>query len=216
MNRIKRENKEGAMGVGALIVFIAMVLVAAVAASVLIDTANQLQQQAQRTGDEAIREVSSSFKVQDAYGVNYSSGAFTNAEDGKIEEINLKLSLAAGANPQDLNQTVIQIQSDEDEVNLQAAEWNDTADEAAADGEHYGWEPIIKQESENYDSSFVESGDLYKLTINLTAEDDSGSQIIGTLGTQANLDINIIPKHGTPTYEEVVTPSAITTKIVDL
>ncbi len=216
MKRIKREDEEGAMGVGTLIIFIAMVLVAAVAASVLIDTANQLQQQAQRTGDEAIQEVSSSFQVQDVYGVNY-SGAFSHAEDGQIEEINMKIGLAAGANPQDLKQTIVQIQSDEKEVNLQASDWETWSDGSGANATatEYGWEPIIKQESDADDSSFVESGDLYKLTLNLTAE-DGGEDIIGTLGTQASLDINIIPKHGTPTYEELVTPSTITTKMVSL
>jgi len=215
MRRIKREDEEGAMGVGALIVFIAMVLVAAVAASVLIDTANQLQQQAQRTGDEAIQEVSSSFKVQDVYGVNYSADATNTVEgetvDGEVEEVHLKIGLSAGATSQDLNQTVIQVQSAENEVNLQAAE----DDEEDADAEHYAWESIIKQEDGDESSPFVESGDLYKITIDLTAEDD-GEEIIGSLGTQERLDINIIPKHGTPTYEQITTPSTITTKMVDL
>ncbi len=197
MKRMKKEDEEGAMGVGALIVFIAMVLVAAVAASVLIDTANQLQQQAQRTGDEAIQEVSSSFKVQDVYGVNES--------DGTIDEINMKVSLAAGAQGQDLNQTVIQVQSDDGEVNLQGA-----SEDPEATGTHYGWETIMKQDGEE-DSPYVESGDLYKITIDLTAIED-----VDPLETQDRLDINIIPKHGTPTYEQIVTPSTITTKIVDL
>jgi len=194
MKRMKKE-EEGAMGVGALIVFIAMVLVAAVAASVLIDTANQLQQQAQRTGDEAIQEVSSSFKVQDVYGE-------TDGDNESVEEIHLKIGLSAGANPQDLNQTIIQVQSADGEVNLQAAE--DASDE------NYGYEGIISQEG-NDDDSFVEPGDLYKISIDL-------SQIteIDVLGTQARLDINIIPKHGTPTYEQITTPSTITTNIVDL
>ncbi len=214
MRRIKREDEEGAMGVGALIVFIAMVLVAAVAASVLIDTANQLQQQAQRTGDEAIQEVSSSFKVQDVYGVNYSADEDPvegETADGEVEEVHLKIGLSAGATSQDLNQTVIQVQSAENEVNLQAAE----DDEADADAEHYAWESIIKQEDGDESSPFVESGDLYKISIDLTAEDD-GEEIVGSLGTQERLDINIIPKHGTPTYEQIITPSTITAKMVDL
>ncbi|MFW5927754.1 MAG: archaellin/type IV pilin N-terminal domain-containing protein, partial [Thermoplasmatota archaeon] len=71
MQKIRREDDSGAMGVGTLIVFIAMVLVAAVAAGVLVDTANKLQQQAEKAGSEAIREVSSSFTVEEIYGVNY-------------------------------------------------------------------------------------------------------------------------------------------------
>ncbi len=198
MRRIKREDEKGAMGVGTLIVFIAMVLVAAVAASVLIDTANQLQQQAERTGDEAIREVSSSFKVQDVFGRNL------DASDHKIDRITLKVGLAAGATGQDLNQTIIQIQSNESEVNLVAA----TSEGADPIGNNYAWTSIIEQEGSS--DQYVESGDLYNITVDLSATD------IDSIGTQADLDINIIPKHGTPTYEEVVTPPTITTELVDL
>ena len=51
-----RMNKRADIGVGTMIVFIAMVLVAAVAASVLISTANSVREQATSTGDDAIPE----------------------------------------------------------------------------------------------------------------------------------------------------------------
>ncbi len=196
MRRIKREDDKGAMGVGTLIVFIAMVLVAAVAASVLIDTANQLQQQAERTGDEAIREVSSSFQVQDVFGRDTS-------DSGELNELTLKVGLAAGATGQDLNQTVIQIQTNTSEQNLVAA----GAEGEGPGSNNYSWSSIIEQEGSS--DQYVESGDLYNITIDL-------ENTVGQLGTQADLDINIIPKHGTPTYEEVVTPPTITTELVDL
>jgi flagellin FlaB len=63
-----KKNKRAEMGVGTMIIFIAMVLVAAVAASVLISTANTVREQAQQTGDQAINGVATGFLVQDVIG----------------------------------------------------------------------------------------------------------------------------------------------------
>lgn len=56
------------MGIGAMIVFIAMVLVAGIAASVLVQTANKLEIQAMTTGDQTINEVSTGVSVVDVTG----------------------------------------------------------------------------------------------------------------------------------------------------
>ncbi len=193
MKNIKRKNEEGAMGVGTLIVFIAMVLVAAVAASVLIDTANKLQQQAQKTGDQAIREVSTSFTVKDVYGVN-------DDGDHSIEYLVLKVGLSAGAPAQNLDQTVIQVKNDTAESNLQNG--TGTSDYSAS--------VIIEQEGE--DNYYIEQGDLMKINITLT---DSGV-LGGDVGVQEDISLEIMPKHGTPTYEEITTPPVIVDQHVNL
>ena len=58
---IKNENSDelAAIGIGAMIVFIALILVAAVASAVIIQTAEKLQQNAQSTGDQAQQQMSS-------------------------------------------------------------------------------------------------------------------------------------------------------------
>ena len=58
---IKNENSDtvAAMGIGAMIVFIALILVAAVASAVIIQTAEKLQQNAQTTGDQTQDQMAS-------------------------------------------------------------------------------------------------------------------------------------------------------------
>jgi flagellin FlaB len=68
LSRILKENDLGDMGIGAMIIFIAVVLVAGIAASVLIQTANRLEIQAMQTGQETIREVSSGLQIVDIEG----------------------------------------------------------------------------------------------------------------------------------------------------
>ena len=57
----------GAIGIGAMIVFISLILVAAVASAVIIQTAEKLQQNAQNTGDQTSDELSGKLSVMQGY-----------------------------------------------------------------------------------------------------------------------------------------------------
>ncbi|HVL49841.1 MAG TPA: archaellin/type IV pilin N-terminal domain-containing protein [Candidatus Thermoplasmatota archaeon] len=96
----KIANDRAEVGVGTLIVFIAMVLVAAVAAAVLIGTSGQLQQRASLTGKQATNEVSSNVQIVGIYGTRNSTSA-------DIYRLKYNVELAAGAPPSDLSKLVV-------------------------------------------------------------------------------------------------------------
>ena len=92
------------MGIGTLIVFIAMVLVAAIAAGVLINTAGFLQTQAEATGEESTAQVTNNVDIVSSVGIDTNSPS----DDTDIEQINLVLKKSPGSDPIDLTQTEIQ------------------------------------------------------------------------------------------------------------
>ncbi|AFV22691.1 flagellin [Methanolobus psychrophilus R15] len=102
---LMKTNTRAQVGIGTLIIFIAMVLVAAVAAAVLIQTSGILQQKAQQTGKQSTQEVSSNLMVKNIEGVRSNSGTLSNT----IDLLKLQVSLNVGSSPVDVNQVVISI-----------------------------------------------------------------------------------------------------------
>ena len=90
----------GQVGIGTLIVFIAMVLVAAIAAGVLINTAGFLQSQSQETGESSSEQVTNRLTVVSSVG-----DAIDNDE---VEQVNVTVKQAPGAANIDLSATTVQ------------------------------------------------------------------------------------------------------------
>ena len=60
---VERNRDEGSIGIGAMIVFIALILVAAVASTIIIKTAEELQQNAEATSDDTRKEISGKIAI---------------------------------------------------------------------------------------------------------------------------------------------------------
>ena len=75
---IERNLDEGSIGIGAMIVFIALILVAAVASTIIIKTAEELQQNAESTSDDTRKEISGKISIINMI-VNGSDGTDINS-----------------------------------------------------------------------------------------------------------------------------------------
>ncbi|WP_380675628.1 archaellin/type IV pilin N-terminal domain-containing protein [Salinigranum sp. GCM10025319] len=91
----------GQVGIGTLIVFIAMVLVAAIAAGVLVNTAGFLQENAEQTGQQAQSQVSDRLDVLTAYATDDLN------DDGTYDNVTLIVKRSAGADNINVSETTV-------------------------------------------------------------------------------------------------------------
>ncbi len=180
------KNNKADVGIGTLIVFIAMVLVAAVAAAVLIQTSGVLQQKAQQTGKEATAEVASNLKISSVVGK-------TDSTNGKIQMINVTMELAAGGSSIDFSKVVVKYinETTTSTLNLQTGSGGATASLF-----NYTEERVGSGSANNV----LQSGDLALVTLNLSAMSQE-------LYPRKKGTIQIIPETGTMVLKDVVAPA---------
>ena len=197
-----KKDKRAEMGVGTMIIFIAMVLVAAVAASVLISTANKVREQAQNTGDQAINNVASGFVVQDVTGV-------VNSAMTEIKNLTIQVRLQAGSPAINMDKVTVQFISSSTNNMMQI---NGTGVNAPTKTAYLANQTLSKTVGGSTwaESNFVvQQGDL--ITISL----GSATAPLGLGYTQAGT-IKLVPAYGSPTTINFVTPSFYNTVYVNL
>ena len=100
------DNDRGQVGIGTLIVFIAMVLVAAIAAGVLINTAGFLQSSAEESGEQSSAQVTNRLQVVNAVGEDIEQP--NTDEPFEVTTVNITVKKAPGADNVDLTTTTAQ------------------------------------------------------------------------------------------------------------
>jgi flagellin FlaB len=209
----KLKKKEvGSIGIGAMIVFIAMVLVAGIAASVLIQTSTKLESQAMRSGQETIAEVSTGIAVENIEG--HSSGT-------TLDYMVISVRPRAGSSDVDLTETVVEI-SDSSTKNLLTYNSSTFTDTEDIDGDIFAPTNFIASALnfglivlEDADGSctdtnpVVNQGDHVLITIDVNTA-------FGGLSTRTDVFGQIIPEEGSPGVISFTTPAAYQDTVVEL
>lgn len=210
--RFLRKKDFGDVGIGSMIVFIAMVLVAGIAASVLIQTAGKLETQAMQSGQQTIAEVATGVAVEKITGRNVS---------GSIVLTSIEVRPRAGSKDVDLSETVVEI-SDSDTKNLLTYDSGVFTAAADIDGDvfTFAFYPTTGTQFgiivlEDADGSctgpnpVINSGDHVILAVNTSAA-------FGGLTTRQDISGIVIPEQGSPGVIAFTTPAAFNEAVVEL
>jgi archaellin len=211
------------LGIGTLIVFIALVLVAAISAVVIIRAAYMFRDQAQQTATGALNEASGPFDVRSIIGDRDPDNNSVNSAN--IDAIYIVVSLWSGSPAVDMkgarinfanasaSQTIFLDQSgfETDKLNLQlllAGPTNYTAQEIPFKQPNSGWEPAQK-------SWVLQGSNMLKIVIDLRG----GGEGIGINAT-ANMDLTLTFIRGSgPAGQQVhinTPPAFFNSRYIDL
>jgi flagellin FlaB len=165
----------GQVGIGTLIVFIAMVLVAAIAAGVLVNTAGFLQATAEDAGTESVDKVTNRVEVVNSHGVV--------GNNDTISEINITVRLAAGSAAVDMDSTSVKYLSD-----TQVATLTNSSSQTANDTE-FALSKIQGTDDDNSFGVLNDGADRYVVSISAGAIEDGPDTDGLSTGDKVRLDI---------------------------
>jgi flagellin FlaB len=211
LRKIFRENDKGSMGVGAMIIFIAMVLVAGIAASVFVQVANELQMQALFSGRETLDEVSTGVKVMDI------EGHVTNISQG-IDLMTISIKGRAGSGDIDISELAIELADDTTKVVLKydSSQYNNSVGDGGVfnvsafdlDANEFGIIVIEDADGSCQQACpIINKGDLIMLTINTSAT------FSPAIPVRTNIWGNVIPEFGSWGIVNFRTPATYTVDI---
>ncbi len=206
-----KTNLNADIGIGALIIFIAMIMVAGVTASVMIQTMNNLQQQAIKTSEDTIKDISSGLKV------TFVSGYVQNSS---ISQIAIFVSTTSASDNVDLTYGILSLSDSAQKVilNYSSACFSQTItnglfgtlNTSTLTSSQFGILVIRDIDGScNATTPVIDDEDLVVLLVNTTT-------CFSGIGTRTDVAGEIYPEHGLHGVIGFTTPSTYEHAIVDL
>jgi flagellin FlaB len=204
-------NSDADIGIGALIIFIAMIMVAGVTASVMIQTMTNLQQQAIKTSEDTLKDISSGVKV------TYVSGYVNNST---IDQLAIFVSPTAASDSIDLTYGILSVSDSTKKVMLNYTSscfsgsvsngLFGTLNASLLTSSQYGL-LVVRDIDGSCNSSkpVINEDDLVVLIVNTTT-------CFSGIGTRTDVTGELYPEHGIRGVISFTTPSIFVNTIVDL
>ena len=189
---VERNREEGSIGIGAMIVFIALILVAAVASTIIIKTAEELQQNAEQTSSDTRQQISGKVALVDV--IIEETGDDLGTGDTHVTKVDVVWRVSSGSTgiyPPDISYYITC------EVSSSVGAFFDTGTLQALN---------ITDSSQPADSYELSAGNTYYTSVILgladnnggafdniltTADDGDGCDALFVQGAQINMRISV-------------------------
>ncbi len=180
-------SRKAEMGMGTLIIFISLILVAAVAATVLVNTTSALQNTALSVGRSTQQEISTAMTIVDVYA--------TDGQSSSVDNFYTSLRLAAGSSPIKLDDLLVTLTLHNNSYDYMYSDTVDCDDENTFTTSAFGAKRILNgtQPTDGY----MMRGDMYTFCVGTDQSVFEGE----------SLRISIIPKVGMPVRLFLSTPN---------
>ena len=208
-----RDDESGSIGIGAMIVFIALILVAAVASTIIIKTAEELQQNAESTSDDTRKQISGKISILDVF-IKTTADPLTTAAKTDVATMDVIARVASGSiGVADGDITYY--------ISCKVTYTDDSAtfaviDSGTADAEELDGTAIATGVE-------IGAGSTFKFTVTLTATDAAASNVIDAgdfalglepgcdaeAGVGASLDMRIVVDGGGETLSTLEIDSLV-------
>ncbi len=211
-----KKSDMGAIGIGAMIVFIAMVLVAGIAASVLIQTSSRLEMQAMITGEQTTAEVATGLAVSDIEGY-----ASSNLD---LKYLAIQVRPRAGSDEIDLSEAFLELSDSSKKLVFTYTE-TEFQNQSSIDGNIFTDAFYTTLAANEFSIIVLEDAD--GSCTNTTPVINRGDKVIltvysghlsgfSTIPERTDVWGMIVPEDGSPGMISFRTPSSYTELIMDL
>jgi flagellin FlaB len=199
------------VGIGTMIIFIAMILIAGIVASVLLQTMNQLQNQAMKTGQDTILEVSSGLRITQITGKVNSS---------KISFLAIMISPIISTSDENLSSTIISLSDSKSQViltynpNCYASSIGlglfNSVNTSNLSSNKFGIVVIRDYDGScTKNSPTINQEDIVVLMVNTTS-------CFSGIAERTEVSGKITPEHGIPAIISFTVPSILSNTLIDL